>query len=130
MCLCFNLSTSSVFFLSSGKICLCFTGTGTLIWICIHLTGLYSILRETLLPNFLVHEYILFKTYFRQKKFPEETWLKNLVRSGSGRFKSRIQIRSKIVRTRNTDEQRLPNWSAATFFSSAKCAPCGRNCHY
>jgi hypothetical protein len=52
---------------------------------------------------------LLFRAYFRQKKFPEETWLKTYLGLDPDQpypdpdvFKCRVRIRSKIVRIRNT----------------------------
>jgi hypothetical protein len=64
----------------------------------------YYLIKESLLLNFLVHEYI-FREYFHQKNFPEETWPKIFVGQDpdSNVYKSRIRIRSKIIWIRNTD---------------------------
>jgi hypothetical protein len=64
--------------------------------------------------NFLIHEYKYFlEHFFRQKKFPEETWPKIYLGQDPDLnpeqdpdpdgFKSRIRIRSKIAQIRNTD---------------------------
>jgi hypothetical protein len=49
---------------------------------------------------------ILFRAYFSQKKFPGETWSKIYLGQDPDVFESRIRIRSKIVRIRNTDNWR------------------------
>jgi hypothetical protein len=56
-----------------------------------------------MLLNFLVHEYLKKKT-FRPKKISEEVCLKIYIGKDPDPdvFKSRIRIRSKIVRIRNT----------------------------